>query len=87
MKFKMFSASTPDGIVKDVNDWLACVTAISIRHTETKFTVLFVTHSISEAIRIGTRILVLSAHPGQVKAELKSDACDEAALQELLFDA
>jgi NitT/TauT family transport system ATP-binding protein len=54
---------------------------------ETKFTVLFVTHSISEAIRIGTRILVLSAHPGQVKAELKRDACDETALQELLFDA
>src|SRR5580704_13069920 len=39
---------------------------------ETKFSVLFVTHSISEAIRIGTRILVLSAHPGQVKAELNS---------------
>jgi NitT/TauT family transport system ATP-binding protein len=54
---------------------------------ENKFTVLFVTHSISEAIRIGTRILVLSAHPGQVKAELKSEVCDEASLQELLFDA
>ncbi len=54
---------------------------------ETKFTVLFVTHSISEAIRIGTRILVLSAHPGQVKAEMKSDGCDEASLRELLFDA
>ena len=53
---------------------------------ETKFTVLFVTHSISEAIRIGTRILVLSAHPGQVKAELDS-GFDEASLQELLFDA
>jgi NitT/TauT family transport system ATP-binding protein len=54
---------------------------------ENKFTVLFVTHSISEALRIGTRILVLSAHPGQVKAELKSSVCDEAALRELLFDA
>jgi NitT/TauT family transport system ATP-binding protein len=54
---------------------------------ETKFTVLFVTHSISEAIRIGTRILVLSAHPGRVKAELKSSVCDESALRELLFDA
>ncbi len=53
---------------------------------ETKFTVLFVTHSIAEAIRIGTRILVLSAHPGQVKAELNS-GCDESRLQELLFDA
>jgi NitT/TauT family transport system ATP-binding protein len=54
---------------------------------ETKFTVLFVTHSISEAVRIGTRILVLSAHPGQVKAELNGDNCDAAHLQELLFDA
>jgi len=52
-----------------------------------KFTVLFVTHSISEAIRIGTRILVLSAHPGQVKAELKGGECDEAKLREMLFDA
>ena len=36
---------------------------------ETRFTVLFVTHSIPEAIKIGTRILLLSPHPGQVKAE------------------
>ena len=33
---------------------------------------LFVTHSIEEAIRVGTRILLLSPHPGQVKAELNS---------------
>jgi len=38
----------------------------------TRFTVLFVTHSIPEAIRIGSRILLLSPHPGQVKAELNS---------------
>ena len=38
----------------------------------TKFTVLFVTHSIAEAITIGNRILLLSPHPGQVKAELSS---------------
>ena len=37
----------------------------------TRFTVLFVTHSIAEAIRIGTRILLLSPHPGQVKAEVE----------------
>jgi NitT/TauT family transport system ATP-binding protein len=39
---------------------------------ETKFTVLFVTHSIAEAIKIGNRILLLSPHPGRVKAELNS---------------
>ena len=38
----------------------------------TQFTVLFVTHSIAEAIRIGNRILLMSPHPGQVKAELNS---------------
>jgi NitT/TauT family transport system ATP-binding protein len=39
---------------------------------ETRFTVLFVTHSIPEAITVGSRILLLSPHPGQVKAELNS---------------
>ena len=39
---------------------------------ETRFTVLFVTHSIPEAIKIGSRILLLSPHPGQVKAEINS---------------
>jgi len=38
----------------------------------TRFTVLFVTHSIPEAIKIGSRILLLSPHPGQVKAEINS---------------
>jgi NitT/TauT family transport system ATP-binding protein len=34
--------------------------------------VLFVTHSIEEALIVGSRILVLSPHPGQVKAELNA---------------
>jgi NitT/TauT family transport system ATP-binding protein len=34
-----------------------------------RFTMLFVTHSIDEATRIGSRILLLSPHPGQVRAE------------------
>ncbi len=38
MKFKMFSAPGPDGIVRCVNDWLAGETDITIRHTETHFT-------------------------------------------------
>ncbi|HEY0396438.1 MAG TPA: ABC transporter ATP-binding protein [Candidatus Elarobacter sp.] len=39
---------------------------------ETAFTMIFVTHSIAEAIKVGSRILLLSPHPGQVKAELNS---------------
>ncbi|MEQ9683815.1 MAG: ABC transporter ATP-binding protein, partial [Rhodospirillales bacterium] len=39
---------------------------------DTHFTVLFVTHSIEEALIVGSRILVLSPHPGQVKAELNA---------------
>src|SRR5499427_4112544 len=45
---------------------------------DTRFTVLFVTHSIPEAIRIGSRILLLTPHPGQVKAELNSVPRDAA---------
>jgi NitT/TauT family transport system ATP-binding protein len=37
---------------------------------DTHFTVLFVTHSIPEAVIIGSRILLLTPHPGRVKAEL-----------------
>jgi NitT/TauT family transport system ATP-binding protein len=37
---------------------------------QTRFTVLFVTHSIEEALIVGSRVLVLSPHPGRVRAEL-----------------
>src|ERR1700757_665325 len=56
------------------------------------FTMLFVTHSIEEAIIVGNRILVLSPHPGQVKAELNSDGMGAAggerfvALQNRIHD-
>ncbi|MBY4896110.1 ABC transporter ATP-binding protein [Cupriavidus sp. AU9028] len=36
------------------------------------FTLLFVTHSIEEALLVGNRILLLSPHPGRVRAELNS---------------
>jgi NitT/TauT family transport system ATP-binding protein len=62
---------------------------------ETGFTVLFVTHSINEAIRIGNRILLLSPRPGRVKAEvgqMNKEALDEKGsgrlekeIHELLF--
>jgi NitT/TauT family transport system ATP-binding protein len=40
---------------------------------ETKFTLVFVTHSIDEAITLGTRIVMLSAHPGEVIEEIDVD--------------
>ena len=62
---------------------------------DTRFTVMFVTHSIEEAVKVGTRILLLSPHPGQVKAELagipaqamgtESQTRLEARINEMLF--
>ncbi len=43
---------------------------------ETRFTLLFVTHSIEEALVVGNRILLLSPHPGRVRAELNSHQFD-----------
>lgn len=43
------------------------------------FTLLFVTHSIEEALVVGSRILLLSPHPGRVRAELNSHQFDLAS--------
>jgi NitT/TauT family transport system ATP-binding protein len=58
---------------------------------DTHFTVLFVTHSIAEAITVGSRILLLSPHPGQVKAEINSlarghDLAHAQALERKIHD-
>jgi NitT/TauT family transport system ATP-binding protein len=44
--------------------------------SDTRFTMLFVTHSIEEAIIVGSRILVMTPRPGQVRAELDADRFD-----------
>src|SRR6218665_1883386 len=43
---------------------------------EVRFTLLFVTHSIEEALVVGNRILLLSPHPGRMRAEINSHAWD-----------
>ena len=59
---------------------------------DTRFTVVFVTHSIPEAIRVGSRILLLSPHPGQVKAEINADGGNDdgralaARIHTMLFE-
>jgi sulfonate transport system ATP-binding protein len=52
-----------------------------------RFTVLFVTHSIEEAIIVGSRILVLSPHPGRVRAELNASGLDHNSIGKAEFGA
>ncbi|MDR2081843.1 MAG: ABC transporter ATP-binding protein [Campylobacteraceae bacterium] len=57
---------------------------------DTRFTLVFVTHSIDEAITLGTRIIMLSPHPGEVIEELEVDLAalgtEFAALKEHISD-
>jgi NitT/TauT family transport system ATP-binding protein len=50
-------------------------------------TILFVTHSIEEAMLVGSRILILSPHPGRVRAELDTSAFDFDSIDQPLFGA
>jgi NitT/TauT family transport system ATP-binding protein len=52
-----------------------------------RFTVLFVTHSIEEAILVGSRILVLSPHPGRVRAELDASRFNSDEVDSVAFGA
>lgn len=52
---------------------------------EVRFTLLFVTHSIEEALVVGNRILLLSPHPGRVRAEVHSDQYDLQSLGGVAF--
>lgn len=52
---------------------------------EARFTLLFVTHSIEEALVIGTRVAVLSPHPGRLRAEYNSHQFDLGSLGSTAF--
>ncbi|MBD8729944.1 MULTISPECIES: ABC transporter ATP-binding protein [unclassified Pseudomonas] len=54
---------------------------------EVRFTLLFVTHSIEEALVVGNRILLLSPHPGRVRAEINSHQFDLSSLGGVDFQA
>jgi len=54
---------------------------------EVGFTMLFVTHSIEEALVVGNRILLLSPHPGRVRAEINSHQFDLASSGSAEFQA
>lgn len=54
---------------------------------ELRFTLLFVTHAIEEALLVGNRILLLSPHPGRVRAELDAEAFGFTSLGGEAFQA
>jgi NitT/TauT family transport system ATP-binding protein len=54
---------------------------------ELRFTLLFVTHSIEEALLVGNRILLLSPHPGRVRAELDAQAFGPGSVGSAAFQA
>jgi len=47
---------------------------------ETRTTILFVTHSVYEAIYLGETVLVLAANPGRVRASIEIDLSRDRAL-------
>jgi len=54
---------------------------------EVRFTLLFVTHSIEEALVVGSRVALLTPHPGRMRAELNSHGFGLASLGSADFQA
>jgi NitT/TauT family transport system ATP-binding protein len=48
--------------------------------------VIFVTHDIDEAIRISTRVLAMTPHPGRIAAEFATGSAGPATLEREIRD-
>ncbi|WP_019412883.1 ABC transporter ATP-binding protein [Paenisporosarcina sp. TG20] len=62
----------PFGALDEQNKYILQEELLSI-WSETKKTVLFITHSIDEALYLSDRILLMSAQPGKINKEIKID--------------
>ncbi|GAB2707365.1 ABC transporter ATP-binding protein [Comamonas sediminis] len=54
---------------------------------ELRFTLVFVTHSIEEALVVGSRVAILSPHPGRLRAEINAHAFGLASGGSAEFEA
>ncbi|GJD95581.1 ABC transporter ATP-binding protein [Methylobacterium iners] len=54
---------------------------------EVRFTLLFVTHSIEEALVVGNRVALLSPHPGRVRSEVNGHDFDLTSIGSRDFQA
>jgi NitT/TauT family transport system ATP-binding protein len=54
---------------------------------ETHATVIFVTHDIDEAIRISTRVMAMTPHPGRIAAEFASSGRGASVLEREIREA
>ncbi|MBE3102903.1 MAG: ABC transporter ATP-binding protein [Bacilli bacterium] len=62
----------PFGALDEQNKYILQEELLSI-WSETKKTVLFITHSIDEALYLSDRVLLMSAQPGKIIGEIKID--------------
>jgi NitT/TauT family transport system ATP-binding protein len=54
---------------------------------QTRPTVMFVTHDLEEAIALADKVVVITAGPGNVKAEFTIDLPRPRVVQEIRFDS
>jgi NitT/TauT family transport system ATP-binding protein len=50
--------------------------------SETRRTIIFVTHNVREAVRLGDRVVLLTFRPGRVKSEFRVDLCRPRHLED-----
>lgn len=72
----------PFGALDEQNKYILQEELLSI-WSETKKTVLFITHSIDEALYLSDRVLLMSAQPGRIVSEVKIDLPRPRKLEEI----
>ncbi|MDG5471922.1 ABC transporter ATP-binding protein [Jeotgalibacillus sp. ET6] len=75
----------PFGALDEQNKYILQEELLSI-WSETKKTVLFITHSIDEALYLSDRVLLMSAQPGKIIAEMKLDLPRPRKLEDVRSD-